>query len=282
MKVDKKYKNVIRAGVDWLSAIGNSAVATTLLSGGDPSAVFASIAATSAGRVVTEVGSDFSERFLSPSEAARVGGTVLLTMDGIRRRLDRGDHLRKDWFSESGATKASDAKEVAERIVLATQKDPEERKIQYISKMWVNLCFDDQFDAAESHSLIKGAESLTYRKLCLLHLSAFLRSELPNVNGGIARISGAGGKTHILDFAGLRDEQRPENHRYTQDEVFLLSDCLDLYRMRYITVGYATDDIAHVIPRRLGTIGMGVYAWELMELWDTIEDVVEIMRKLTK
>lgn len=279
---DKKFKKVIRAGVDWLSAIGNSAVGSALLSGVDPNMILASMAATSAGKVVTEVGSEFSKRFLSPAEEARIGSTILLAMDGIRRRLDKGDHLRGDWFSESDATTANEAKEVAERIVLTTQKDPEERKIQYVSNMWVNLCFDDRFDAAEAHSLIKNAETLTYRKMCLLHLSALLRANLANENGGIYRAAGANGEVHVLDFSSLRDEQRPRDHRYTQDEVFLLSDCLDLYRMRYITVGYMTDDIADVIPKRLGIIGMGVYAWQLMELSDTVKDIVEILHKLAK
>lgn len=268
--------------MDWLSAIGNSAVGSALLSGVDPNMILASMAATSAGKVVTEVGSEFSKRFLSPAEEARVGSTILLAMDGIRRRLDKGDHLRGDWFSESDATTANEAMEVAERIVLATQKDPEERKIRYISKMLVNLCFDERFDVAEAHSLIKSAETLTYRKMCLLHLSALLRANAADENGSVARVTGESGEMHVLDFSGLRDEQRPRGHRYTQDEVFLLSDCLDLYRMRYITVGYMTDDIADVIPRRLGIIGMGVYAWQLMELSDTVKDVIEITHKLAK
>jgi hypothetical protein len=96
------------------------------------------------------IGQEASERLLGPREAVRVGGVLAIAADEIRQRREQGDRVRTDGFFERNPAGRPDAEEVAEGVLLKSQREPE-------GKM--------------AHQISKAAEQLTYRQLCLLKLA---------------------------------------------------------------------------------------------------------------
>ena len=115
------------------------------------------------------IGQEFAERMLSPRENLRVGSALILAAEGIRKRLEN-ENPREDGFFDKNHTGRSDADEVLENIVLKIQREPEEKKIPYIAKIYENSVFEQEISADLSHKIIKSAEQLTYQHLCILSM----------------------------------------------------------------------------------------------------------------
>jgi hypothetical protein len=78
--------------------------------------------------------------------------------------------LRSDGFFNEDNTGRSSAEEIAEGVVLAAQRDHEEKKLRAYGNLLGNLAFCPQFSRAHSNLLTRLAERLSYRQLCLLAL----------------------------------------------------------------------------------------------------------------
>ena len=116
------------------------------------------------------IGQEFAERMLSPREYLRVGSALILAAEGIRKRQENCENLRGDSFFNKNHTERSDADEVLENMVLKVQREPEEKKIPYISKIYENTAFEQEISADLSHKIIKSAEQLTYQHFCILSM----------------------------------------------------------------------------------------------------------------
>src|ERR1700741_1692038 len=84
----------------------------------------------------------FANRFLADREKARVGFVYGLAAQEIKRRLDRGEHLRTDGFFELDITDRAPADEIAEAVLIAAQREHEERKLPYIAKLLAFVAFE--------------------------------------------------------------------------------------------------------------------------------------------
>ena len=125
-------------------------------SGGPAAAAVLGAAGVAVTKVFTELGEEVSDRLLGPREKQRIGGVVAIAAAHIRERLERGDHLREDGFFDKGASGRSNADEVAENLVLAVQRDPEERKLQYMGRLYCNVAFNSADKLADGSSDRKG------------------------------------------------------------------------------------------------------------------------------
>ena len=122
--------------------------------------------------VFRKIGCDLSSRMLSPREQERVGGVYVLAAAEIVERCQNGEKVREDGFFGTRDLVRTDAEEVWESMLLKSQKEPEERKLPYMAHLLANLAFDTEINAAMAHQMTKMAESMTYRQLCILQLSA--------------------------------------------------------------------------------------------------------------
>ncbi len=59
-----------------------------------------------------------------------------------------------------------------ESTLLKSQREAEEKKLPYMAHLLANLAFNTEISAAMAHQMTKAAESMTYRQLCILQLSA--------------------------------------------------------------------------------------------------------------
>ena len=62
-------------------------------------------------------------------------------------------------------------------FLLKSQKGVEEKKLPYMANLFANLCFHT-YNLAESHQLIKAADELSYRQMCLLKVIGTRRNDL--------------------------------------------------------------------------------------------------------
>ncbi len=233
--------------------------ALSLFSAVDPLAGFlAGPAGTLVAGTLKGIGKDIKERQLSPREDFRIGKVLAIAALEIHRRLEKGESLRNDEFFDKKSTGRSDAEEIAEAIILKCQKEPQEKKIPYMGYLKANIAFEPNISADIGHQLIKAAEELTYRQLCILKLAV------------------------VKDNFGLRGEDYRGQGTFTTELSQVLYECLDLYHRAYINFGgevaFGPTDVK---PGSMTTQGLGANLYNLMKLSSIPdEDIFPIVKVL--
>ncbi len=113
---------------------------------------------------------DFAFRQLSHREEIRVGGTAAFAINDIRERLERGDQPRGRDFFEPRDGERSSASELFEGVLQKAKNEHEEKKVRLLGNFFSNVLFSEEISLAEANQLLRLAEDLTYRQLCLLAL----------------------------------------------------------------------------------------------------------------
>jgi len=208
---DEKMRALIESGTDIVT--GSVGGALGFLAGGPAGAAALGAGGIMAGKVLKKFGKEISDRFLGPREAVRVGAVIAIAAEEIRERLERGDDLRQDDFFEERQFGRSDADEVTESAVLKCQKDPQEKKIPYVARLFSNIVFDSEIGLDMSHQLLKLAERLSYRQFCLLRLAVMKQD----------------GQLRATDYR--------EQGNFSPSLYQVLHECLDLYQRGLINNG---------------------------------------------
>jgi hypothetical protein len=105
---------------------------------------------------------------LSKREQARVGAAFHFAAVAMQERLDAGGNYRTDGFFTDNASHRSPAAEVAEGVLVAAQRQHEERKVEFYGYLLANIAFQEEVDRQLANWLIRTADSLTWAQLCLL------------------------------------------------------------------------------------------------------------------
>ena len=202
------------------------------------------------------IGNEISERMIGPREEIRIGAAISFAIKGIRERLENGESLREDGFFDKNHTRRSDCDEVLENVVLKAQREPEEKKIPYISSIYENTAFEAEISANLSHKIIKSAEQLTYQQLCILSM--------------------VGRREDDEDI--LRNFQPNSQLEHPLELSTLLHDCFELVTNGYIQGGL-TLTASGRLPQYealnpnsmlLGNIGIAIF--DLMSLQEILDD----------
>ena len=249
-------KNLISSGAE--IAGGALGGALGFLAGGPAGAAAGGAGGAAAAVALKHIGHEVGERYLAPREKARAGGVLAIAADNINRRVDAGEELRKDGFFENSDNNRTAAEEIAESVILKAQKEPEEKKISFIGNLLSNISFDSQISPEMGHQIIKIAEQLTYRQLCILKLAAVKQ----NLN--------------------LKDGDYRGHGSFQKDLYQVLYECLDLYHRGLVNFG---GDVAFgptdVKPAHITIQGLGADIFNLMGLMQIPDgDVLNIARVL--
>lgn len=113
---------------------------------------------------------DLAVRFLSPREELRVGSAAYFAVTKIQERLEAGDSIREDQFFEESTGERSPAEEVFEGALLACKNEHEEKKLRFIANIFANSVFMPDVSRFGAYWLLKKAEDLTYRQMCVISL----------------------------------------------------------------------------------------------------------------
>ena len=245
-------RQLINYGTEFFGsgAGAGASAALGLLIGGLGGAVIGGIVAKGFEIGLSKVGQEISERHLGTREKIRVGAALTIAAQEIRQRLESGETLREDGFFDEKQSGRSDAEEVAEHVLLKSQREPEEKKIQYMGYLLASISFDSQISVHMAHQLTKAAEQLTYRQLCVLKLCA------------------------VKDNFELRDNNYRERESFENDLYDVLYECSDLYNKEYIHFGLDTitfepnvlSKLRSVKPSGMAFQRIGDYLYNLMKL----------------
>jgi hypothetical protein len=240
---DKKTLQSLRNLLDLGSNLagGSIGAAAGLIAGGPAGAIAGGMAGTVVGHVLKSVGKDFAVRFLSPNEQKRIGGVVIRASEKIEENLRNGKQIRQDDFFHDKPKDRSAAKEIAEGILLASQREYQEKKIEFYGNLLGNIAFT-VFSREHANLCIKISQELSYRQLCLL--SMFRQK----------------------DNFKLRQYNYHETKTISVEAATLLEEIFDLDRRNLLTQGNVLLGITDVIPAKIVLDLEGTRLFHLMEL----------------
>jgi hypothetical protein len=238
---NRRIRNLINSGAEIAGgAIGG---ALGFFAGGPAGAAALGAAGTATAKALKHIGDEASERLLSPREKIRVGGVLAIAAAEINQRIKNGEKVRNDGFFQDKGSVRSDAEEVAESILLKSQREPEEKKLPYMGRLLANVAFHQEISAEMAHQITKAAEQLTYRQLCLLKLSV------------------------VKDDFGLRSGDYRGQGSFPKELYQVLYECLDLYHHGFVNFGgevaFGPTDVA---PGKMTVQGLGDDLFNLMQL----------------
>lgn len=243
LEVEKSsgIRSLINAGAE----IAGGAVGGALgfLAGSPAGGALIGAAGTAVAMSLKHIGQEASGRLLGQREAIRVGGVLALAAEELRQRIEQGEHVRTDGFFERNPAGRSDAEEVAESVLLKSQREPEEKKIPYMAHLLASVAFDPEIGAHMAHQITKAAEQLTYRQLCLMKLAV------------------------VKDRFGLRAADYRGQRSFPKVLYQILYECLDLYHRGFVNFGgevaFGPTDVA---PGKMTLQGLGGDIFNLMKL----------------
>ena len=208
------------------------------------------------GPLITGLWQDFLQRQLSNREKERVDSVLSVAINEIGRRKAAGENLRTDGFFDEKETGRSDAEEILEAVLLKAQREPEEKKIRHLGLLYSSFPFDSDISVPYANQLIKVAEQLTYRQLCILKLC------------------------DVKDKYNLRDKDYRDQNVDKKDLYQVLYECAELDNKQYINsrgkadlhgrefadFGATIDGLTRAIPSCMSLQGLGKDLFNLMKL----------------
>lgn len=222
----------------WIGAGIGTAVA------GPIGAVGGSIAGTMVENVFVWAGEEIKERYFSKSEGKRVKTVYDLAEEKISKKLYDGKVLRSESFYRDSVDDRSSAKEILEGVLIASQRENEEKKLLYLANLYANINFDETVSRPMANQLVKIAATVSFRQLVVL-------SVIGNNQFGTLGVS-----LYNTAFRGyIRN-----NDKSIAAEIF------DLYRTSLIVSSDPIYDASSFTPSHLVMNGMGELLYNLMEL----------------
>jgi hypothetical protein len=256
-KSNSRIQELINGGAE----IAGSAVGGALgfLAAGPVGAALGGAGGAASANVLKQIGEEVFGRLLSPREKIRLGGALAFAASEINQRIKKGDKIRNDGFFNKNSQHHSYAEEVVESVLLKCQREPEECKIPYMGYLISNISFDEEIKIQMAHQIIKIAEQLTYRQLCIMKLSV------------------------IKESFKLHDNHYRDQEYFTQELYQLLHECLDLYYRGLINfggkIGFGLSDVT---PGKMKVQGLGADIYNLMALEKIpIEELISIANSLS-
>ncbi|MGN8160393.1 hypothetical protein ACS8YF_17185 [Salinisphaera sp. SWV1] len=237
------FRRLVDAGAE----ISGGAIGSALgfIAGGPGGAATGGAGGAAAAAALKYIGGEISERVLSQRERVRVGGVLALVASDIHARIEAGETIRNDGFFEPNSNGRSDADEVAESVLLKAQREAEEDKLPYMAHLLSSIAFDSSLNTYLAHQLIKAAEQLTFRQLCLLRIGA-MQNQFP-----------------------LRSSDYNGHNAFTRDVLQVVYECYDLYAQGFVSFGgTAALGPIDVNPGGMEPQGIGAELHNLMRLWE--------------
>lgn len=242
------------------SEITGAGVGATIgwVAGGPAGAVLGAVVGPLLSHVFREVCGEIMLRQLGDREKVRTGATFMYAVEKIHDNIGKGRDVREDDFFEKKSGNRTDAEEIAEGVLIAAQREHEEKKLRFYGNLLANIAFHSEIDKAQAEVLINSAQRLTYRQICLLSLFGMPDSEASDLRQ--CHYSGS-----VID-----------DHMH-----ILLLEIYDLYTRGMIHCsGAGLIDPLLLNPSRIGLQGPGKMLFELMELAELDPEELSKLRAL--
>lgn len=164
MTRDEKVIEILKTGAEIAGGVTGAAIS---LYSGSPEALLFGAALNP---VIKNLFLDFTNRTLSRREEIKIGAAADFAIVKIAKYLESGLKPRNDDFFDYDVNKRSNADEIFEGVLLKCKQEHEEKKIPFISNIFVNTAFSQDFSVSEANFLLSISENITYRKMCILSI----------------------------------------------------------------------------------------------------------------
>lgn len=248
MTNDKDYKPVddlIRYGADLLGTLPGAVLGAW--AGGPTGALLGTVGGISLKHALCNIGNEISNRYLGRRERMRIGATYAFAIEKINENIENGQQIRQDTFFQENPGERSIAEEILEGILLAAQREHEEKKLQFYGNLLANIAFHPEIDRSQANFLARLGKNISYRQMCILAI--FIRR----------------------DEFNLRSEYYEDDYKADEispDMFALLQEILDLYAkgmlfcQEYMNITLSM----HILPAKMAVVGIGLTLHNLMEL----------------
>lgn len=142
---EKAIDTVAELGGSVAGAAVGAAIGTAVA--GPLGAVGGALAGTVLEKGFQLVGTEIKKRMLSPREERRIGAVYAYANQKINRNLVAGRMIRTDSFFEVIGEARPTNEEILEGVLLAAQKEYEEKKLKYLGNLYANLPFNEAVDS---------------------------------------------------------------------------------------------------------------------------------------
>ena len=183
---DDLLKKTIEAGIDMSGSIGGAIAGAAL--GGPAGGLAGAIAGTGMVHILKDV----AHRALSHRERQRVGALYVHALNAMNIIRDAGGNLRQDDFWVSSGPYTSPGQQVVEGVLIAAQREPQERKLEFMGTLLARVAYEPEITADTAAYLIRTAEELTWQQFVLLALIGRLDE---------FEVEGIETNTHASEFA---------------------------------------------------------------------------------
>ena len=187
---------------------------------------------------------------MAPREKTRIGAAFIYATRKAQQRLNNGHKIRDDDFFNAHPPDRSAAEEIIEGVLIAAQREHEEKKVPYYGYLLANIAFTTTINRAHGNLLIRLGQSLSYNQLCLLAVFA------------------------MKDKFRLRGEDYRGTSDVSLDMLAILQESYGLSSMELINIpGDKVLGLTDVNPAKMDLNGDGRLLVTLMELF-SIDGVI--------
>ncbi|GAA2587741.1 hypothetical protein GCM10010399_17180 [Dactylosporangium fulvum] len=142
------------------------------------------VSSSAAGAALGAVLDDIGERMLSKREQRRVKTVVTHAARSIKQRWVEGHDLREDGFFAADTDSRSFFEEITEGVLLAAQREYQERKLPYLGNLIANVAYTPNIDRASANWAVRTASELGWTQYMLLSTVGRESISLPDVEIG--------------------------------------------------------------------------------------------------
>lgn len=122
---------------------------------------------------------DYTSRLLSKIQSIRLAKSITYINKELNHRLSNGERIRQDDFMTANDGEA--AKQAMEGILRTIEEEFENKKVDYHSNLFVNLCFDERILFNQAITVSRLLKNFSYRQLVIV---AYARKEKQLKTGG--------------------------------------------------------------------------------------------------
>lgn len=167
-KEDKLITELVETGAELSGSIGGSVIGALIA--GVPGAIVGGVFGPVITKSFKAIGLEIKKRVMGDREAIRIGAGYTFALSKIKQKIDAGEKPREDGYFEAKDGKRAVSEEILEGALLIAQKEYEEFKVKHYGYLIANISFDPKIDRGYANFLLRMAEKLSYRQLCLLEL----------------------------------------------------------------------------------------------------------------
>jgi len=259
---EKRKQQVIKDLITLGSNIsgGTAGGLLALIGAGPIGAMIGGVSTAIITHVIGKVSLEIKDRHLAQREVQRIGATLTFAIQKIIENQKEGIRLRDDDFFDESINDRSTADEIFEGVLISAQREYEEKKLRFFGNLFANIAYDNRISRSYADMLIKIAQKLTYRQLCLLRVFS-------------------GDFEHLL-----RKEHYREYGKFPWELIGILNEAYALYLNSLISNGSAAMlSLTDLMPAKVRLQGIGAMLYDLMELDDiNSSDYDGIIRILCK